>query len=97
MNRNAFAWILRGLLAVAIFTTLSSRPLQAQVDTGSITGAVTDASGAVVSGAKVTLTNEGTGAVLSTTTRSDGGYEFNPVRIGSYKLDAAAPGFKNEV
>ncbi len=97
MNRNAFAWILRGLLAVAIFTTLNVRPLQAQVDTGSITGTVTDTSGAVVSGAKVTLTNEGTGTNLSTTTGADGVYEFSPVRIGSYKLDASAQGFKKEL
>ena len=52
------------MLAVAVFTTLGARYLQAQVDTGSITGTVTDSSGAVVSGAKVTLTNEGTALVF---------------------------------
>jgi Carboxypeptidase regulatory-like domain/TonB dependent receptor len=96
MNRNAFAWILRGLLAVAI-TTLGIRSLQAQVDTGSITGTVTDTSGAVVSGAKVTLTNEDTGTSLSTATGADGVYDFSPVRIGNYKLDSSAQGFKKEV
>ena len=94
MNRHAFAWMLRTILAVAVLTTLSAGYLQAQIDTGSITGTVTDASGAVVSGAKVTLTNEGTAASLSTTTGSDGGYKFNPVRIGSYKIDVIAQGFK---
>jgi hypothetical protein len=94
MNRDGFAWILRTILAVAVLTTLSARYLQAQVDTGSITGTATDASGAVVSGAKVSLTNEGTGATLSTTTGSDGGYTFSPVRIGTYKIDASAQGFK---
>ena len=67
------------------------------MDTGSITGTVTDTSGAVVSGAKVTLTNEGTGTNLSTATGADGVYEFSPVRIGSYKLDASAQGFKKEL
>ena len=38
MNRYAFAWILPSLLAIAVFTTLGVRPLEAQVDTGSITG-----------------------------------------------------------
>src|SRR5216684_5797883 len=73
---------------------LSAGLLHAQVDTGSITGTVKDASGAVVSGAKVTLTNEGTGAALTTTTTSDGVYKFSPVRIGNYKIDATAQGFQ---
>src|SRR5580693_3627233 len=94
MNRYALAWILRSTLAVSVFATFSARPLQAQVDTGSITGTITDASGAVVSGAKVTLTNEGTAASLSTTAGSDGGYRFSPVRIGSYKIEVSAQGFK---
>src|SRR5689334_220756 len=94
MNRQSFAWILRSILAVAVLASLNVGPLQAQVDTGSITGTVTDPSGAVVGGAKVTLTNEGTAATLSTTAGSDGGYKFSPVRIGTYKLDATAQGFK---
>jgi hypothetical protein len=75
----------------------SASLLTAQVDTGSITGTVRDASGAVVSGAKVTLTNEGTGIALSTQTGADGVYSFSPVRIGTYSLQASASGFKNEV
>jgi Carboxypeptidase regulatory-like domain/TonB dependent receptor/TonB-dependent Receptor Plug Domain len=87
---------LRSLLVLAIFTSFSVRLLQAQVDTGSISGTVTDPSGAVVNGAKVTLTNEGTAATLSTTTGNDGGYKFSPVRIGNYKIDTSATGFKTD-
>src|SRR5882724_4970585 len=94
MNRHASAWILRSLLAVAVFVAFSVASLPAQIDTGSIAGTITDASGAVVGGAKVTLTNEGTAATLSTTAGSDGFYRFSPVRIGSYKLDVVAQGFK---
>jgi hypothetical protein len=94
MNRSASSWILRSAFVFAVSAVLAVVPLQAQVDTGSITGQVTDQSGAVVSGAKVTLTNEGTGATLSVNTGSDGSYTFSPVRIGSYKLDASAQGFK---
>src|SRR2546423_10740528 len=86
--------ILKAVLAMFAAAVLFTAIAQAQVDTGSITGAVTDASGAVVSGAKVTLINEGTGASLSTTAGSDGGYKFSPVRIGNYRLDASAEGFK---
>jgi len=94
MNGSASRWILRTLFVLAVSAVASILPLQAQVDTGSIMGIVTDASGAVVNGAKVTLTNEGTGAALSLTTGSDGSYTFSPVRIGSYKIDATAQGFK---
>src|ERR1700685_3368969 len=90
--------IVPAFLAVAAVTLLlNAALLQAQVDTGSITGTVTDPSGAVVSGAKVTITNEGTGASLSTSAGADGIYNFSPVRIGSYKLEASAPGFKTMV
>src|SRR3984957_16465282 len=97
MNRYGFASAVRPLLAVLFLTAISVTSLRAQVDTGSITGTVTDPSGAVVSGAKVTLTNEGTGTSLSTTTGADGVYEFSPVRIGTYKLDLSAGGFKKEI
>jgi hypothetical protein len=73
---------------------LGTIPLQAQVDTGSIVGTVTDPSGAVISGAKVTLTNLGTNAALTTTTQADGTYKFSPVRIGTYKIDVTAQGFQ---
>ena len=94
MNRSVCSWILRSALALVVGVVLGSLPLHAQVDTGSITGTVTDASGAVVSGAKVTLTNEGTAASLTTTTGGDGLYRFSPVRIGNYKIDVSVQGFK---
>jgi len=97
MNRQTMSCILRGVLALAVCAILNVSFLQAQVDTGSITGIVTDTSGAVVGGAKVTLTNEGTGTSLSTTAAEDGHYEFSPVRIGIYKLDASSKGFKTVV
>jgi hypothetical protein len=97
MNRYGFASAVRPILAVLFLTAIGVTSLRAQVDTGSITGTVTDPSGAVVSGARVSLTNEGTGTSLSTTTGADGVYEFSPVRIGSYKLDLSAGGFKKEI
>jgi Carboxypeptidase regulatory-like domain/TonB dependent receptor len=80
------------LMSIGILL-LNVIPLQAQVDTGSILGTVADPSGAVLSGAKVTLTNEGTSASLTTTTEADGTYKFSPVKIGTYRLDATSQGF----
>src|SRR5438552_1346110 len=97
MNRKAISsGFLRASLTmstVLLLLFLCAPPLHAQVDTGTILGTVTDASGAAISGAKVTLTNEGTSAALSTTTAPDGSYKFTPVRIGSYKLTASFQGF----
>src|SRR5213082_2799425 len=89
--------VLRASLAVSALLLalfLGVLPLQAQVDTGSILGTITDASGAAISGAKVTLTNEGTGAALSTTTGADGVYKFTPLKVGSYKVTASYQGFQ---
>lgn len=98
MNRKFTREVIARVMAVSLtffgLLSLSVISLQAQVDTGSIAGTVADSSGAVVSGAKVTLTNEGTGASLTTTSGSDGGYNFNPVRVGSYTIQVLAPGFK---
>ncbi len=93
--RATLSCMLRISLALTVGAMLfSPRPLHAQVDTGSILGSVTDPSGAVIGNATVTLTNEGTNASLSTAVGSDGGYKFTPVRIGSYRITAASPGFQ---
>src|SRR5256884_3673166 len=98
MNRKAISYgFLRASLTmstVLLLLFLCAPPLHAQVDTGTILGTVTDASGAPVNGAKVTLTNEGTSAALSTTTATDGGYKFTPVKIGTYNLTASLQGFQ---
>jgi hypothetical protein len=80
------------VILVAVF--FAATPLRAQVDTGAILGTVTDQSGAVISGATVTLKNEGTNATLSTTTGQDGGYKFTPLKIGTYTVSASFKGFQ---
>src|SRR5437667_3692347 len=96
MSQKAISsWFLGSLLAMTVGAMLLGvRPLYAQVDTGTILGTVTDASGAVIHGATVTLTNEGTNAALSTTTGADGIYKFTPIKIGSYKVTASYQGFQ---
>jgi hypothetical protein len=50
--------------------------------------------GAVVTGAKVTLENLGTGIATSTQTDEMGNYYFFNVRVGTYRVKAEAPSFK---
>ena len=71
-------------------------PLFGQVDTGTIQGVVRDATGAVVPGAKVTISNEGTSFTQTTQTSSSGTYIFTPLRIGTYTVEAQQAGFKKE-
>jgi hypothetical protein len=82
------------LLVTFLVLLFAASPLFAQVDAGAILGTVTDQSGGVINGAKVIVTNEGTGASLTITTGSDGVYKFTPVRIGSYKIDVTYQGFQ---
>ena len=93
--KTTSSWILQTSLAIAtVVMLLAPISLYAQVDTGSISGIVTDASGAVIHDATVTLTNEGTNAKLTTTAGADGDYKFSPVRIGSYTVTASYTGFQ---
>jgi hypothetical protein len=64
---------------------------------GSISGTVTDASGAAIQGATVTLTNTDRGAVAATRkTNSAGFYTAEFLPLGAYSVTVAAPGFKTE-
>ncbi len=95
MKRSDASFRIWGTLLAVLLLGLSSGPsLYAQIDTGSILGTITDQTGAVVPGATVSLTNEGTNLTITTTTRADGTYIFTPVKIGTYRVTAEAPGFQ---
>src|SRR5271169_4795118 len=81
-------WLVLGVLA------LLAMPAHAQNITAAVRGTVTDPTQAVVSGAKVTLTGEDTGATVTTTTNADGIYVFNQVVVGNYRVAVESKGFK---
>jgi hypothetical protein len=62
--------------------------------TGALQGTVTDASGAVIPNASVTLTNTATGQARTVTTQGDGTYRFPLIQPGIYNLKFTANGFK---
>ncbi len=82
----------RALLALIALLALAA-PASAQFETASIVGTVKDATGAVVPGAKVTLTNTATGVTAERVSDANGNYEFFTVRIGSYLITAEKAGF----
>jgi hypothetical protein len=65
----------------------------AQFDTATVVGTVRDSSGAVIGGAKVTLTSAGTGISTVKTSTADGNYEFPAVRPGVYLVTSEKAGF----
>ena len=81
---KVFALLLCGIFAAATF---------AQNTNSTIKGTVLDTSGAVVSGATVTLTNIGTSQSLTTTSGSDGFYVFSNLSPANYRVSVSASGF----
>jgi hypothetical protein len=69
----------------------------AQTITGTISGDITDTSGAVVAGATITVENLGTAEKRTATTTSTGSFRVPDLAIGKYKVTASAEGFKTLV
>ncbi len=82
----------RIVLAMLAFL-LSSVALFAQTNTTSLFGTVTDATGAVIPGVTVTITNKGTGNTSTATTKNDGNFAFEQLQPGTYDVKVAAAGF----
>lgn len=80
-------WALAGSLFLAPFAF-------AQIDTGTITGTITDPTGAVLPGVTILLTHQESGAVWPVLTNDEGYYVANNLRVGSYSIRAELAGFK---
>ena len=85
-----------GLWAILLAMTTLISPLYAQTDSGTVRGTVTDATGAVVPGAVITLTSTQTGQVRSTKTDSAGVFDLESVLRGQYKAHVEAQGFQTQ-
>jgi hypothetical protein len=68
---------------------------QTTVGTGSIVGTVTDPTGAVVNGARVTITNTDTGQAMDLTANSAGAFNSGALIPGTYKVQVSAKGFSS--
>ena len=85
------------MAAMGLLIMLLSMPLFAQMDQGTITGVVQDASGAVIPSAQVTLTSTDTGLTLQTKADASGVYVFPSAKVGNYKVSATAAGFQTTI
>jgi hypothetical protein len=68
--------------------------LFAQRDTGSISGIVTDSSGAPIADAKVTVREIDKGTIFSSQTNGQGAYVATPLQVGRYQVEVEKAGFK---
>jgi len=94
---NRFACSAVWVVVLAVVAGVGCAGVWAQETTGSISGTITDSSGATVKGAKVTLTNTDRGHVERTlTTSSAGFYTATSLPLGAYAVKVEDRGFKTE-
>lgn len=70
---------------------------QISASNGSISGYLTDPSGAAIAGGSIRVTNVNTGVNYHATTNSDGYYSVKFLLVGTYRVEAAQTGFKTEI
>jgi hypothetical protein len=80
------------ILTISLAVTVAHA--QSTVGSGSVIGTVTDPSGAVVAGAKVTISNIDTGQTINLTANQSGAYNSGPLIPGQYKVRVLAKGFQ---
>src|SRR5581483_9417028 len=79
--------------ALTLTFVLAATVAQAQLTTGTISGTISDKTGAVITGAHVTLRNIDTGATRTTETSGEGRYTFIGLPVGNYELTTEMKGF----
>src|SRR3989454_11471292 len=87
---------MRKILLTALLTALSCTMAWAQFK-ASIQGTIADPKGGVVSGAKVTVTNQDTGVGRDTVTSAEGFYRVSELPPGKYTVTVEASGFKQSI
>ena len=94
MRRRAAPILLLLLVGVGSSAMLCVREASAQVLYGSVTGTVTDQSGAVVPAAQIIITNESTSLKREATTDASGQYRILDLPEGTYTITVTATGFQ---
>src|SRR5487761_655116 len=90
MRVGRFGILLGLIIAIGCSFTVV---LAQSINQTQLRGTVTDSSGAIVAGAKVTITDVGTNISQTTTSNATGTYAFTALRASNYKLLVEAPAF----
>jgi Carboxypeptidase regulatory-like domain/TonB dependent receptor/TonB-dependent Receptor Plug Domain len=96
-NESGRSFLGRTLAAVLTLGLLASISAFAQVVGGSLSGTVTDASGAALSGATVSIKNVATGVVTTVTTNTQGIFSAPNLLPGNYQATISALGFQTSI
>lgn len=83
--------------AVEVRVIVEKTAAEKEKAANSISGVVTDPNGAIIPGARVTLTDQKTGVKISTTSDSEGNYIFSTIEEGTYTLTAACQYFTKKI
>src|SRR6202049_3104694 len=92
LQRVTAAFPILVILAISILTASQA---SAQVSGATLSGTITDPSGAAIAGAKVSITNKATGVAHDETTDAAGFYSAHNLLPGPYEVTASASGFSN--
>lgn len=88
--------VLKAILA-ALLIMIASRTATSQTTNGTLLGTVVDQQGGVVAGAKISVTDQATGAVRTALTGTNGVFRIDELPVGLYDLAVEAPGFSRAV
>lgn len=80
-------------ISAMFFAIAATLTIGAQTDAGKISGRVSDANGAVIPGASITVTNTGTSEKRTVNSNENGEYNLPSLKAAMYKVDASAQGF----
>jgi hypothetical protein len=99
MRNTRSSWTIAASAKVVLalsFVFVAVYPTRGQSTFGSVVGTVHDSTGAIVPGATVTLTNNGTTAKRTATSDASGNYAFSNIEVGTYSLSIVAAGFQTD-
>lgn len=89
-------WSFKTSLVIPMLLILAATAFS-QGGTSRVSGSVTDSNGAVLEGAKVTVTNEATGVAVTQVTTSGGLFSFASIPPGNYTIEVEQSGFKKVI